>query len=1290
MSKLQFKTIAGEHPQGKPNVYFTCHPEDFERYFEEYTTKILHIQDCAIWYEAEPKAEYDRDDLELNLSQMQLFIMPVTTKLLTTPNRAMDIEFPIAQEKHIPVLPLMMENNLDDVFSKKFGNLQYLDPNNRDETRRSFDEVLETYIRSVLVSDDLAKKVRAAFDAYIFLSYRKKDRMKAQKLMRLIHRNPLCRDIAIWYDEFLTPGEDFNQAIKAMLEKSDLFTLVVTPNLINEVNYVMTTEYPAAVKQAKPVLPVEMEETDRVQLEDHYKFLPPCVCGEENDQFREALLGKIREMAISANDEDPEHNFLIGLAYLDGIDVEVDSERAMGLIKGAAEAGILEAISHLIMMYETGKGTERDYQKGIEWRVKQVALIKEKYEAEPNEDNAWNLVSKLWSLGDAQYNRRMLNDAEAVYHEMCILANQYSGTISFLSALSISYERLGIIAESKENLAEAQSYYEKSLTIGKEHRWGTKMVELRQNLSLSYQKLGDIANKRGNIARAKEYYDRSIAINEEVVKETGTVKSRLNLSYSYILLGNIFKSQGRLRIAQKYYEKCRIINEELENALKTSKSRGQLDLAYEKLGTIAQAQGDVTGATTYYERCLTIRTEQAMETGTIESCRNLVVIYDKLGYIAQVQGDLVKAQSYYKKSFDLSTELAIKTGTVEAQQDLILCYERLGYIAEVQGDLSRAQSFYKKSLDISEALIRETSAMDSRLNVSAIYDDLGRIAQAQGNLTGAQKYFEKFLAISKELASETRLVDWRRNLFICYISLGNIAQEQENLEGAQAYFEKGLAISEELAIETETMWSRRNLFVSYDYLGLITELREDLEGAQAYYEKGLAISKDLASKTGMVESRRDLSVSYAHLGNITKAQGKIEEAQTYYEKSLAISEELVSTTGTVELRQDLAITYSNLGDIAQACGDLSKDQVYYEKSLTVREALVRATGTVESRRNLLISYSNLGDIAQACGDLSKAQAYYEKSLVISEALVRATGTVGSRRDLSICYDNLGDNAQACGDLSKAQAYYEKSLAISEALARAIGTVVSRRDLSICYSKLGDIAKARGQVTEAQIYLKKSLAIREELDNDTGILEPHGEEIVEIEDHVSSFIPSNEDVKKDEIIEQYKAFIKSQKDGSNYIIYDIDKDGYPEVMIEKLILEWRTSLYSLYKYKDGSFIFIDVINSPYPHSPAEYASYPYDNGMVESFMFRNAERVAIVTISDGKIEKDYRYSEFGISSAAYYRDRYDQQYKDSKNHQSYINHQYYQSDSSYPYYEGSVLLAQSAMNDFTAVYEAFGK
>ena len=79
------------------------------------------------------------------LPMMQLIVMPVTTKLLFEACHAIEEELPLAMEKHIPVLPLMMEQGLDDGFVMHFGDLQYLDPNDRDETRRSFDEMLGTY-----------------------------------------------------------------------------------------------------------------------------------------------------------------------------------------------------------------------------------------------------------------------------------------------------------------------------------------------------------------------------------------------------------------------------------------------------------------------------------------------------------------------------------------------------------------------------------------------------------------------------------------------------------------------------------------------------------------------------------------------------------------------------------------------------------------------------------------------------------------------------------------------------------------------------------------------------------------------------------------------------------------------------------------------------------------------------------------------------------------------------------------------------------------------------------------
>jgi len=193
---LQYKTRGKTSAQGKPRVYFCCHPEDHALYFERICADILKTQNCAIWYKQDP-ADPTEDALLEDLKQMQLVVIPITAKLLQTPNAAMDVDFPFAMDQHIPVLPLMLVEGMDDLFNKRFGDMQYLDMETEDQTVIDFHVKLEKFLSSVLISDDMAQKIRQAFDAYVFLSYRKKDRKYAQELMRLIHQNDFCRDIAL-------------------------------------------------------------------------------------------------------------------------------------------------------------------------------------------------------------------------------------------------------------------------------------------------------------------------------------------------------------------------------------------------------------------------------------------------------------------------------------------------------------------------------------------------------------------------------------------------------------------------------------------------------------------------------------------------------------------------------------------------------------------------------------------------------------------------------------------------------------------------------------------------------------------------------------------------------------------------------------------------------------------------------------------------------------------------------------------------------------------------------------
>ena len=60
---------------------------------------------------------------------------PVTYKLLSQSNRAMSVDIPYALENGIPVLPIMMENGIEELYSRtdRFGSRQYIDPDSTDE-----------------------------------------------------------------------------------------------------------------------------------------------------------------------------------------------------------------------------------------------------------------------------------------------------------------------------------------------------------------------------------------------------------------------------------------------------------------------------------------------------------------------------------------------------------------------------------------------------------------------------------------------------------------------------------------------------------------------------------------------------------------------------------------------------------------------------------------------------------------------------------------------------------------------------------------------------------------------------------------------------------------------------------------------------------------------------------------------------------------------------------------------------------------------------------------------------
>ncbi len=720
---LRCKVPGNASPQGKPRVFFCCHPADFDAFFAPLSEEIHQLQNCAIYYyDAEPVSSEDR---RLDLKQMQLFVMPVTTRLLTKENQAM-ADFRFAIENHIPVLPLMQEQGLDTLFREKCGDLQYLSREDRDPTAIPYREKLEKYLSSVLIGDSLAARIRASFDAYIFLSYRKKDRQHAQNLMRLIHKNDFCRDIAIWYDEFLTPGEDFNTSIQAALEKSSLFAMVVTPNLISEHNYIMRVEYPMARANGKPILPFEMVPTDAAALRSSYRDIPAAADAGDG----EVLRGALQQAIAPGKKEDPEHDYFIGLAYLGGVDVEVDHERALKLITSAAEAGMSLAMEKLAAMYENGEGVARDYRESIRWQEKLVALWEWAYAEKPCEDTYTGCISALWDLDIKLRDVSDLSRAEEVCDRML-------------------------------QLAAAAEY-----------------PRCRRDLATGYHKTGEILRRQGNLRGAMEHLKKCLEIFEVLAVETGTAQARRDLAAAYLRLGEIERKEYDLTASIKYCEQALKITEALAAETGTVTDRRVYAHVYCALGDACREQEDHSGARKCYRMSLEIMEAVAAESSREDRRHDLSVLHSRLGDICRKQQDFSGAQVCFEKSMQIARTLAAETESMNARRLLSQQCSRLGELCLVQEKTASAMEYYEEELRICEGLAAETGTVEDRRNLYECCLSFGQCCWKQNDLPAAAKYYERAVRIARELMDETDSLERMDDYALACFWAGSIGQKE--------------------------------------------------------------------------------------------------------------------------------------------------------------------------------------------------------------------------------------------------------------------------------------------------------------------------------------------------------------------------------------------------------------------------------------------------------------------------------------------------------------------------------
>jgi len=295
--------------------------------------------------------------------------------------------------------------------------------------------------------------------------------------------------------------------------------------------------------------------------------------------------------------------------------------------------------------------------------------------------------------------------------------------------VSVLYHQLGITAQQRGRVDEAEDWYRKSLAISED-------LGDRPGMAITYHELGVTAQDRGRVDEAEDWYRKSLAISEDLA-------NRPHMAITYHQLGRTAQDRGRVDEAEDWYRKSLAISEDLGD-------RPGMARIYHQLGMTAQDRGRVDEAEDWYRKSLAISEDLANRP-------HMAITYHQLGITAQDRGRVDEAEDWYRKSLAIREDLGDRLG-------MAITYHQLGITAQQRGRVDEAEDWYRKSLAISEDL-------GDRPHMAITYHQLGMTAQDRGRVDEAEDWYRKSLAISEDVGD-------RPGMAITYAQLGRLAEDR--------------------------------------------------------------------------------------------------------------------------------------------------------------------------------------------------------------------------------------------------------------------------------------------------------------------------------------------------------------------------------------------------------------------------------------------------------------------------------------------------------------------------------
>ncbi len=1010
---LSVKTRGNVSPHGKMRIFFSSHKDDFSIYFDQICNEIFESQNCAIYYKNDG-AEDKPDELYGLLIDMQVFVIPITSNYLISESCfARDYEYGFAIENHIPIIPIAMETNLYRLFSdtmnnikKGYGDVNYINRASNDFTKIPYKEKLKSKLDSILIGDDLSARIRASFDAYIFLSYRKKDREHARDLMELIHRIPYCRDIAIWYDEYLVSGEKWRPAIIDAMKKSQLITLAVTPSLIEPDNYIAKHEYPDAIKLGKKIIPVMLMPTNYQELVKLYNGIGELIDGKNQEELENIM----KEVATQKNRDIPEHNYLIGLAYLNGIDVEKNYGRAIEMITYAANQGLPEAIKKMVHIYLNGEGVGVNYFEAIFWQKKYIAHY-EKFQQHID------VIRELVVLGD--------------------------------------------ICETVGDEKNAFESYHKMIDVAKATVTNKNMYEYIRLLMISFGKLGKIHLENEQFHAAKSMFKEAQVLCEQWVKNEEDEYAFLDLSLCYINIGDVYYETKKYELTEKYYckaWKCIIeqVGENVNDAI-----QDVLCHAKYKIATIKWKLGEKNEAYNCYLDAISLASHLSKETKNVEDNRRLCALYNIYASKLQDDGDFVHAEFYYKLALRLSKKLYERyKDRIDVCSDCACSYVKLAGLRLQKGEKAEAIKLFQEGIQIDILLSQKTKKYIVLNRLATQYEEISEIFIQHNEIHEAEEYLKKAIKVREGVLDRIDSEKNQSDLCSDYGKLANLLSKKTSItysefEEINELYQKTLNISRKLFHKSSDILELNNYHATLIRLGDINEAySESLLKIQYIYEENSSTvvypdeikSKELRKLcenyylqsieilegiqvNDSIDLKRLRVVSYNRCANFYENEEK-NKAKIYGMQAIELSTQISEETKEIADYKSQYICIYRYGEICSDSLEKYTDESleYFSKALQCAKVIHRMDETIDNYKELANSYKRIGLIQFLKEDMQEALKFFMLAMEVFQNISK-NNTDEVKYDLAQCYKYIGTIYFAMKNKEKGKKYLRKMLAI---------------------------------------------------------------------------------------------------------------------------------------------------------------------------------------------------------------------------------------------------------------------